>query len=241
MPSQRRILITGGSRGIGAACVRRFCEAGDKVVFLYRSRISEASKIQEETGATGIRCDLSLIDDILPAVGRALEILGGCDVLVNNAGISSIKQIQDMTDPEIDRILGVNLAAPVRIAREVSKIMIGQKSGSIINLGSVWGEYGASCETVYSASKAGLRGFTASLAKELGPSGIRVNCVEPGVIDTDMNSVLGDEAVSELIDNTPLCRMGTAAEVAEAVFFLASEAASFITGAFLPVSGGFPG
>ncbi len=241
MPSQRRILITGGSRGIGAACVRRFCEAGDKVVFLYRSRLSGASKIQEETGATGIRCDLSLIDDILPAVGRSLEILGGCDVLVNNAGISSIKQIQDMTDPEIDRILGVNLAAPVRIAREVSKIMIGQKSGSIINIGSVWGEYGASCETVYSASKAGLRGFTAALAKELGPSGIRVNCVEPGVIDTDMNSLLGADAVSELTGNTPLGRMGKAEEVADAVFFLASDAASFITGAFLPVSGGFPG
>ena len=241
MPSQRRILITGGSRGIGAACVRRFCEAGDRVVFLYLSNDAAAARIEETTGAAGIRCDLSRTDDIKQAVSDAAEHLGGCDILVNNAGISSIKQIQEMTDPEIDRILGVNLAAPVRTAREVSKIMIGQKSGSIINIGSVWGEYGASCETVYSASKAGLRGFTAALAKELGPSGIRVNCVEPGVIDTDMNSLLGDDAISELTGNTPLGRMGTAEEVAEAVFFLASDAASFITGAFLPVSGGFPG
>ncbi|MBO7360773.1 MAG: 3-oxoacyl-ACP reductase FabG [Clostridia bacterium] len=241
MPSQRRILITGGSRGIGAACVRRFCEAGDRVVFLYLSNDAAAARIEETTGAAGIRCDLSRTDDIKQAVSDAAEHLGGCDILVNNAGISSIKQIQEMTDPEIDRILGVNLAAPVRTAREVSKIMIGQKSGSIINIGSVWGEYGASCETVYSASKAGLRGFTAALAKELGPSGIRVNCVEPGVIDTDMNSLLGDDAISELTGNTPLGRMGKAEEVAEAVFFLASDAASFITGAFLPVSGGFPG
>ena len=238
MPSQRRILITGGSRGIGAACVRRFCEAGDKVVFLYRSRVSEASKIQEETGATGIRCDLSLIDDILPAVGRALEILGGCDILVNNAGISSIKQIQDMTDPEIDRILGVNLAAPVRIAREVSKIMIGQKSGSIINLGSVWGEYGASCETVYSASKAGLRGFTAALAKELGPSGIRVNCIEPGVIDTDMNRNLSDEDRSALEEEIPVGRMATPDEAAQLIVKL-SEMPEYFTGEVVKFDGGW--
>ena len=241
MSPQRRILITGGSRGIGAACVRRFCAAGDKVVFLYRSNSAAAAEIADTTGAEGIKCDLFRTEEIRPAVERAMDILGGCDVLVNNAGISSIKQIQDMTDTEIDRILGINLAAPVRMAREISKIMIAQKSGSIVNIGSVWGEYGASCETVYSASKSGLRGFTAALAKELGLSGIRVNCVEPGVIDTDMNSALGDDAVSELTGNTPLGRMGRAEEVADAVFFLASDAASFITGAFLPVSGGFPG
>jgi 3-oxoacyl-[acyl-carrier protein] reductase len=137
-------------------------------------------------------------------------------------------------------MLDTNLTSAFTLSREAAKFMVSQKSGKIINVGSVWGRMGASCEVHYSASKAGLRGLTQALAKELGPSGITVNCVEPGVIDTDMNSMLDKEAMKELADATPLCRIGKAEEVAAVIGFLASDEASFITGTCIPVDGGFP-
>ncbi len=236
----RRILISGGSRGIGAACVRYFAKNGDKVAFIYRSAEGNASEISAQTGAYAIRADISDAEGARTAFESAKELLGGIDVLVNCAGIAGFSLFTDISDEEWKRMLDTNLTSAFVLSREAAKLMVAQKSGKIINVGSVWGRMGASCEVHYSASKAGLRGLTQALAKELGPSGITVNCVEPGVIDTDMNSMLDENAMKELAEATPLCRIGKAEEVAAVIGFLASDEASFITGACIPVDGGFP-
>lgn len=233
------ILITGGSRGIGAACVRAFVKRGDDVAFVYRSDVASASALAQETGAIAIRADLSVSAEAERAVSEAIARLGGMDVLVNNAGISQIKLFTDVTDEDWRRMLDTNLSAAFYVTRAAIKPMIAQKYGRVVNVGSMWGKVGASCEVPYSASKAGLRGMTMALAKELGPSGITVNCVEPGVIETDMNAELDERTRAELCDATPLCRIGSPCEVAQAICFLASDAASFITGQILGVDGGF--
>lgn len=235
----RRVLISGGSRGIGRACVRAFCEQGDRVAFLYHSRDDEARTLGEQTGARGLACDLSSPDEVHSAALWAMQTLGGVDVLVNNAGIAQIKMLPDITDEDWRRMLDVNLSAAFYLCREISPDMVRRRYGRIINIGSMWGKVGASCEVHYSAAKAGLRGLTMALAKELGPSGITVNGVEPGVIDTDMNAALSDEDRAALCEATPLCRIGRAEEVAAAVRFLASDEASFITGQMLGVDGGY--
>ena len=175
----------------------------------------------------------------MEAVTIALDCLGGIDILVNNAGISETGLFTDMSGADWRRVIDTNLSSAFFLSRDVSREMIKQKSGRIINIGSVWGRCGASCEVAYSASKAGVRGLTLSMAKELGPSGITVNCVEPGVIATDMNSHFDSETMRELCDETPLCRIGQPEDVANAVMFLASDKASFITGQMLGVDGGF--
>ncbi len=235
----RRIIISGGTRGIGLACVKAFCEAGDKVAFIYKSSSESAEQIEREYGAQGICADISREEDVCRAINQAIEFLGGVDVLVNNAGISEIGLFTDMSGEDFRRVIDTNLSSVFYASREVSRYMISQKSGRIINIGSVWGRCGASCEVAYSASKAGVRGLTLSMAKELGPSGITVNCIEPGVIATDMNSHFDSQTMAELCDETPLCRIGTPEDVAGAVMFLASDKASFITGQTLGVDGGF--
>ena len=235
----KRVLITGGSRGIGAACVRKFREAGDAVVFLYNRSVAQARALAEETGAIAIQIDVSDGEALAVAVHEAARRLGGIDVLVNNAGISLVGLFSDMSDAEWRRLVDTNLGAAVVASREASKTMVNQKSGRIINIGSVWGRVGASCEVAYSATKAGLEGLTRALAKELGPSGITVNCVEPGVIATDMNACFDEETLSALCEETPLCRIGQPEDVANAVFWLSSEGASFVTGQILGVDGGF--
>ena len=237
--AQRKVIVTGGSRGIGAACVRRFAEEGDRVVFIYRSDEKAAEKITRSTGALHLKYDISLYNNAEEALTEAIGLLGGCDVLVNCAGIAGIRLFTEETQEEYETMLRTNLTATVTASRTAAKAMLRQHGGCIVNVGSVWGARGASCEVTYSATKAAIRGFTAALAKELGPSGIRVNCVEPGVIDTDMNAGLSDDTRKELADGTALCRLGKAEEVADAVFYLASDRASFITGAILPVDGGF--
>ena len=234
-----KVLITGGSRGIGAACVRRFAEQGDNVVFFYRNSDAAAEALARECGATAMRVDVSDPDAVRDAVARAAEVLGGIDVLVNNAGIAQIKLLSDITDVDWQNMIGTNLSGAFYLCREASRYMIGQQYGRIVNVGSMWGKVGASCEVHYSASKAGLRGLTMALAKELGPSNITVNCVEPGVIDTEMNATLDEETKRQLCDETPLCRMGRVDEVARAIAFFASDEASFITGQILGVDGGF--
>ena len=236
----KRVIVTGGSRGIGAACVSRFAERGDRVVFLYNKSEDEARMLSSETGAVAIRCDVADTAALKAALAEAERALGGAvDVLVNNAGISLIKLLSDTSDEEMLSVYNTDLAAVTVACREVSRSMVRAQRGYIVNVGSVWGRVGASCEVVYSAAKAGLRGLTMALAKELGPSHITVNCIEPGVILTDMNASLGGETLTALCDETPLCRLGEPRDVAEMALFLTSGKADFVTGQCIGIDGGF--
>ncbi len=235
----KRVLITGGSRGIGRACVERFAELGWKTAFIYRNDDTAANTVCDEYGAFAVKADISVAEEAKRAVCEALGYLGGIDVLVNNAGIAQIKLFTDITDEDWQKMLSTNLSGTFFVTREAIKPMISQKQGRVINIGSMWGKCGASCEVHYSASKAALRGMTQALAKEVGPSGITVNCVEPGVIDTDMNGTLDNETIRELCDETPLGRIGSPSDVAKLVGFLASDDAEFITGQIIGVDGGF--
>lgn len=234
-----KILITGGSQGIGAECVRTFAFAGHDVFFIYNKSDEVAEKLSEETGATAVKVDLGNVKMLKKALDDVLGNMGAVDVLVNNAGISLIKLFTDVDDAELKNVFDVNLVAATIVAREVSRCMVKKHCGKIINIGSVWGRVGASCEVVYSASKAGIEGLTKALAKELGPSGITVNCVEPGVIETRMNAELSQNDIAELCDATPLGRIGTTKDVADTVYWLSSEKANFITGQIIGVDGGF--
>ena len=235
----KKVIITGGSRGIGRACVELFSENDCAVAFIYCSNDDAANDCFDVTGAYPIKADLSDPEEAEWAYNKAIDYLGGVDILVNNAGVSSTGLITDVTDDEWMRVMNTNLSSAFFMSREASRDFVRQQSGVIVNIGSVWGRCGASCEAAYSASKAGLRGLTLSLAKELGPSGVRVNCVEPGVIDTDMNAEYDDDDIAELCEQTPLYRIGDPSEVAELVYFLASEKASFITAQIIGVDGGF--
>lgn len=234
----RNVLITGGSRGIGSAMVRAFTKDGYRVAFTYKSSDDAAAKLATETGATAIKADSASEEQIISAVSKAALALGGIDILINNAGISSFSLLQDLSLAEWNECISVNLTSAFLFSREVIPYMLKNHKGRIINVSSMWGLVGASCEVHYSAAKAGLIGFTKALAKELGPSGITVNAIAPGVIETDMNSHLSAEDLADLADETPLARIGNADEVARAALYLAGDGASFITGDVLNVSGG---
>lgn len=232
-------LVTGGSRGIGKAIVEELCNNGYAVAFTYKNSESEAKSLAESTGALAIKADSADEAEVVAAVRQAYSHLGKIDCLVNNAGISSFSLFTDITLDEWNRIFSVNVTGAFLYSREVSRYMISEKYGRIINISSIWGLVGSSCEVHYSASKAALIGLTKALAKELGPSGITVNAIAPGLIDTEMNSSLGKETVSELIDETPLMRIGLPSDVAKAVVYLASCSSDFVTGQVLNISGGF--
>lgn len=235
----KKVLVTGGSRGIGRACVEYFSKCGYEVAFIYSSNDLAAKEVESSCGALAIKADISSSKDAESAVSYAIDKMGGIDILINNAGISQIKLFTDVTDDDWEKMLSVNLSGAFYITRAAVKGMISGKFGRIINIGSMWGKCGASCEVHYSAVKSGIRGMTMALAKELGPSGITVNCIEPGVIDTDMNAELDDNALTELCDETPLGRIGRPEEVAYLAEFLASDKASFITGQCIGIDGGF--
>ncbi len=235
-----RVLISGGSRGIGAALVRGLAEQGYRVAFLYRENKAAARAVEAHSGAVAIRCDVSDPVAVNAAVAGAAELLGGpIEALVNNAGISLVGLSRDLGDAEWRRVLDTNLSGAMYLCRAVQGDMIAAGYGRIINIGSMWGKVGACMEVAYSATKAGLRGLTMALAKELGPCGITVNCVEPGVIDTEMNAALSEADRAALVEQTPLCRIGRPEDVLGAVSFLLGDTAGFITGQCLGVDGGF--
>lgn len=235
----KNVLITGGSRGIGRACVEKFAREGYAVSFIYNNSDAQASELAAKTGAHAIKADISNPDEARVAVANAIGEMGDIDILINNAGISLIKLFTDTTDEDYYNIMNTNLGGTFFVTREVARNMISNHFGRIINIGSMWGKVGASCEVVYSASKSAVEGFTKALAKELGPSGITVNCIEPGVINTEMNAELDEITLAELCDETPVEKIGDANELADFIFFIATENSGFLTGQIIGFDGGF--
>lgn len=236
----KRVLITGGTRGIGKALVERFVKEGWQVAFCYHHSKDAASSLAEQfPGVLPICCDVSKEDQVVNLFSKVKEAFGGLEALVCNAGIALPQQLlTDTSYEQYQEIMEVNVGGTFLCCREAAKAMVTAHKGSIITLSSMWGEIGGSCEVVYSASKGAVISFTKALAKELGPSGVRVNCVSPGVIDTDMNSHLSEEDKKALAEETLLMTLGTPDQVASAVAFLCSGDAEFITGQVLGVNGG---
>lgn len=229
------LLISGGTRGIGKACVKLFASHGYKVSSLSRSGRSD--EIIE--GVTYYQCDVKDPEEVGLAVKSAVRSFGAVDVLISNAGISVSGLAQDMKFTDYRDVMDTNFGGLFNLANAVIPGMVEQRSGVILAVSSMWGQTGASCEALYSASKGAVDSYIKSLAKELGPSGIRVNAVSPGVIDTDMMKCYSDEDRNALCAETPAGRLGTPEEVSETLYFLQSEKASFITGQIIGVNGGF--
>lgn len=287
---EKKVLITGGSRGIGAATVMRFVSEGYRTVFLYKEDKESADRLLKKLGCVNCensdtagdkscvrlsgnhdcmayRCDVSDLRQVIKfkeelrnaatrlatdatkegaGAGDANDIDSGYeedditfDTIVCNAGIGLSGLFTDMTDDDWNRLRSINLDGTMNVLREFLPQLVSRKGGSVVLVSSMWGRVGASCEAGYSATKAAVIGLAKSLAKELGPSGIRVNCVAPGLIDTDMNSDLEDCDIKALVEETPLGRMGKPQEVAELIAFLASDKADFITGQVIGIDGGF--
>ena len=226
------IVITGGSRGIGAEAVRFFAAQGHRVRFLYEKNHAAARMVAAETGAEAVCCDVA----DKAAVDRALADFSPVDVLINNAGIAHYGLISQIGKEQWDRVFAVNVHGMYHCIDAVLPGMLQQQSGCIINVSSMWGQVGASCEVCYSASKAAVIGLTKSLAKELGPSHIRVNCLAPGVVLTDMCAHIDAETMDWLREDTPLNRHGTTADMVQAMEYLIR--AEFLTGQILPLNGG---
>lgn len=212
------VLVTGGARGIGKAVCRAFLEAGANVIINYNNSAAAAAELVNEFGEKRVlaaQADVSRAEDVQAMIDAALAKFGAIDVLVNNAGIANSKIITDQTEAEWDLLFNTNVKGAFLCTRAVLPQMINRKSGCIINISSIWGQVGASCEVSYSASKGAIDAFTKALAKEVGPSGIRVNAVSPGVINTDMNGDLTAEDMQVLADHTPLCRIGQPEDIAQ--------------------------
>ena len=240
----KTVLITGASRGIGRASALAFARAGYAVAAGYHTGASEAAQLLSQLRELGADAETFQADvadriQVEAAVSRMTARFGHIDVLVNNAGIAAPqKLLGDFSPQEWERLLAVNVTGLFYTCRAVLPQMIARKSGRIINLSSIWGICGGSCEVPYSTAKAAAIGFTKALAKEVGPSGITVNCVAPGVIDTQMNAALPPQALEALAEETPLGRLGTPEEVAACILFLAGEQGAFLTGQVLSPNGG---
>ncbi len=235
-------LITGGTKGIGKAVAQRFLEEGYEVILNYWHDEDSALATQNEFNELDycpvlMRADVSDEVQVKEMFAEIFRIFGGLDVLVNNAGISKVNVIQDTTLADWEEVNGVNLRGVFLCSREAVRSMISHGRGAIVNIASVWGEVGASCEVAYSATKGGVIAFTKALAKELAPSHITVNCISPGVIDTEMNGNLSAEEMEELINQIPLGRLGNGEDVASAVLFAAES--SYMTGEVISIGGGF--
>ena len=237
-------LITGASRGIGRAIAIEFARQGASVIINYSSDYDGAKETLEEVKKLNgygiiIKGDISSFDNCNIIVEEILKTMGKIDILVNNAGISYIGLFMDATEEEIQKIISTNLLGAMYLTKHVLKDMISRKSGNIINISSMWGEVGASCEVLYSTTKGGLNLFTKALAKEVAPSNIRVNAISPGVIDTKMNSFLEEEEKKSLEEEIPLGRFGNPSEIGKLAVFLCSEDSSYITGQIIRADGGF--
>ena len=240
----KTVLITGASRGIGAAAARLFAKDGYTVAINYRADKEGAEALVAEIITDGgdafaVCADVADNAAVQAMVTQVLDRCGHVDVLIHNAGVAQQALITDTSPEAWRRMMGVHLDGAYHCAHALVPSMVRRQSGAIVTVSSMWGEVGASCEVAYSAAKAGLIGFTKALAKELGPSGIRVNCVTPGVIDTAMCASLDEQTRAALAEETPLCRLGTPEDVAQMLLFLASGKASFVTGQVIGVNGGF--
>ena len=228
----KTVVITGGSRGIGAAAVEAFANRGDRVFFLYQKEHNAAKAVAEKTGATAICCDVADTS----AVKKAFAQIPDVDILICNAGICHYGLMSQMEEAEWDRIFDVNVKGMYTCINEAMPAFLRKQAGCIITVSSMWGQVGASCEAAYSATKGAVIALTKALAQELGPSGIRVNCVAPGVILTDMCANVSEETMEELRQQTPVGRNGTPEDIAHAFLYLAD--AQFVTGQVLSVNGG---
>lgn len=236
-------VITGASGDIGRAIARAYAQKGYKVAICFHQNKKAAEELAYEITrgggfATAFSADLTSEQHVLLLEKEVIERMGEPDVLVNNAGVASQMLFTDVSLDEYDYVMDSNVKSAFLVTRAFLPYMVRNKKGCIINISSMWGQVGASCEVVYSASKAALIGMTKALAKEVGPSGIRVNCIAPGVIDTKMNANHSEEALQELVDETPLGRLGTPRDIANVCVFLASPRSAFMTGQVLGVNGG---
>lgn len=243
MNNKKTVIVTGGSKGIGADIAIHFAEKGYNVVINYNSSVQSALLLQRSLAQNGYsviahKANVTNKLEVELMIKETVYQFGSVDIFVNNAGIAYDGLLTETEDYDIDNLINVNLKGVINCCRAVLPYMIKNKSGKIINISSIWGISGASCESVYSASKAGVIGLTKSLAKEYGPSGITVNCIAPGMIDTQMNANLTVEEVNEFTSKLPISRIGTTSEVADTVLFLASDSANYITGQTIAVDGG---
>ncbi len=244
MNTQKTVLVTGASRGIGYAIAKKFAQNGFNVAINYNVNRTAAERLERELASLHcrvmtVKADVSSQEQVLNMIESVNSHLGNIDILVNNAGIAGQSLFTDITTEEWDRMFDINVKGMFHCCKAVLPEMIRNKWGKIVNISSIWGLTGASCEVHYSASKAAIIGLTRALAKEVGPSNIQVNCVAPGVIDTDMNSELDDQTLDELKEQTPLGIIGTGNDIAETVYFLTSDNAKFITGQVISPNGGF--
>ncbi len=236
----KTVIITGASGDIGFALCKAFLKEGYNVVASYNQNdVKPLESYAKESKVIYVKADVSKRKEVISLFNAAYEKFGSIDVVINNAAISLSGVFQDMTETQLSQIIDVNIKGVFYVSQLAAEYMLKNKSGSIINISSMWGEVGASCEAAYSMTKAAVIGLTKALAKELGPSGIRVNCISPGFIDTKMNACYSKEDIMQIVGDTPLCRIGKAEEVADAAVYIASDKASFITGQILGVNGGY--
>lgn len=238
------VLVTGASGGIGSAIATRFAREGYRVAIHYNHHREKAEQLVQELRnqnplVIAVQADISNEQQVKNMMEEVTQQLGGIDILINNAGFAQQKLFTDITSDEWKKMFDVHVNGAFYCIQAVLPWMIHNKKGKIINISSMWGQVGASCEVHYSAAKAALIGMTKALAKELGLSGIQVNCVSPGVIKTKMNHMLGVDVLEELKEETPLNKLGTPDDIANAVYFLASDQADFITGQVLASNGGY--